>query len=125
MEKLKKFTSMRLFMPIVCLAAVLLINVITTPGFFKISVNNGVLYGYIVDVVNRASELVILAVGMTLVTAASGGQDISVGAIMAVSGAVICQILSGGQVSVNELAAPIFLAVLAGIVVSGLCGAFN
>ena len=70
MEKLKKFTSMRLFMPIVCLAAVLLINVITTPGFFKISVNNGVLYGYIVDVVNRASELVILAVGMTLVTAA-------------------------------------------------------
>lgn len=116
---------MRLFMPIVCLAAVLLINVITTPGFFKISVNNGVLYGYIVDVVNRASELVILAVGMTLVTAASGGQDISVGAIMAVSGAVICQILSGGQVSVNELAAPIFLAVLAGIVVSGLCGAFN
>ena len=109
----KKLTSMRLFLPIVCLIAVLLVNVITTPGFFKVSINNGVLYGYIVDVINRASELVILAVGMTLVTAASGGQDISVGAVMAVAAAVCCQILSGGEVSVNSLAA------------SALCGAFN
>ena len=99
-DSIKKITSMRLFLPIVCLVAVLLVNLITTPGFFKISINNGVLYGYIVDVVNRASELVILAVGMTLVTAASGGQDISVGAVMAVAAAVCCQILSGGEVSV-------------------------
>ncbi len=125
MEKIKKITSMQLFLPIVCLVAVLLINVITTPGFFKISINNGVLYGYIVDVVNRASELVILAVGMTLVTAASGGQDISVGAVMAVAGAVICQILSGGEVSVNQIANPIILAVIAGVIVAGICGAFN
>lgn len=116
---------MQLFLPIVCLVAVLLVNVITTPGFFKISINNGVLYGYIVDVVNRASELVILAVGMTLVTAASGGQDISVGAVMAVAGAVICQILSGGEVSVNAIANPIILAVIAGVIVAGICGAFN
>ena len=97
-EKVKAVTSMRLFLPIVCLIAVLLVNLITTPGFFKISINNGVLYGYVVDIVNRASELVILAVGMTLVTAASGGQDISVGAVMAVAAAVCCQILSGGCV---------------------------
>lgn len=88
MSKLKKITSARLFLPIVCLIAVLMANLITTPGFFKVSINNGVLYGYIVDVINRASELVILAIGMTLVTAASGGQDISVGAVMAVSAAV-------------------------------------
>ena len=75
---------MKLFLPIVCLIAVLLSNLIKTPDFFKIAINNGVLYGYIIDVINRASELVILAVGMTLVTAASGGQDISVGAVMAV-----------------------------------------
>jgi ribose/xylose/arabinose/galactoside ABC-type transport system permease subunit len=74
-----------LFMPVVCLAVVLLINIIRTPDFFYISVKNGVLYGYIIDIVNRGSELVILAVGMTLVTAASGGQ-----------------------VSVTALAAPIF-----------------
>ena len=81
-SKLKKITSARLFLPIVCLIAVLLLNVIRTPDFFNVSIRNGVLYGYIVDVINRASELVILAIGMTLVTAASGGQDISVGAII-------------------------------------------
>ena len=95
--KLKKITSARLFLPIVCLIAVLLINVIKTPAFFNITIRNGVLYGYVIDVINRASELVILAVGMTLVTAASGGQDISVGAVMAVAAAVCCQILSGGR----------------------------
>lgn len=124
-EKIKAVTSMRLFLPIVCLIAVLLVNLITTPGFFKISINNGVLYGYVVDIVNRASELVILAVGMTLVTAASGGQDISVGAVMAVAAAVCCQILSGGKVSVDALAAPLALGVVAALLASALCGAFN
>jgi len=57
MSKLKKITSARLFLPIVCLIAVLMANLIATPGFFKVSINNGVLYGYIVDVINRASEL--------------------------------------------------------------------
>ncbi len=122
---MKKLTSMRLFLPIICLIAMLIVAAVTIPGFFKISITNGVLYGYPIDVVNRASELAILAVGMTLVTAASGGQDISVGAVMAVAGAVCCQILSGGEVSVTELAAPIFLAMLAGIFVAGVCGLFN
>ena len=122
---LKKITSARLFMPLVCLAAVLLVNVITTPGFFKVSINNGVLFGYVIDVINRASELVILAVGMTLVTAASGGQDISVGAIMAVTGAVCCQILTGGELSVTEHAVPLVVGMLVGLLAAAACGAFN
>ncbi len=121
----KKIVHTPLFMPVVCLAVVLLINIIRTPDFFYISVKNGVLYGYVIDIVNRGSELVILAVGMTLVTASSGGQDISVGAVMAVSAAICCQILSGGQVSATTLAAPIFLAALAGIAAAGACGAVN
>lgn len=125
MNKVKKITSARLFLPIVCLVAVLLLNVIKTPDFFNVSIQNGVLYGYIIDVINRASELVILAVGMTLVTAASGGQDISVGAIMAVAAAVCCQVLSGGEVSVTEYASPLILAVVAALLASALCGAFN
>ena len=122
---LKKIMSARLFMPLVCLAAVLLVNVITTPGFFKVSINNGVLFGYVIDVINRASELVILAVGMTLVTAASGGQDISVGAIMAVTGAVCCQILTGGELSVTEHAVPLVVGMLVGLLAAAACGAFN
>lgn len=122
---IKKITSARLFMPLVCLAAVLLVNVITTPDFFKVSINNGVLFGYVIDVINRASELVILAVGMTLVTAASGGQDISVGATMAVAGAVCCQILTGGELSVDTLAAPLIVGMLAGLLAATICGMFN
>ena len=91
----------------------------------RISFNNCVLYGYVIDVINRASELVILALGMTLVTAASGGQDISVGAVMAVAGAVCCQILSGGEVNVSERANPMIMGILAGLAASVLCGMFN
>lgn len=125
MDKWKKLTSYRLFLPLLCLAIVLLINLITTPAFFQISVRNGVLYGYIIDVINRASELVILAVGMTLVVAASGGTDISVGAVMAVSGAVCCYVLSGGQQSVNAYANPYILGLLAALAAGIVCGCFN
>ena len=121
----KRLSHGRLFMPVVCLIVVLLVNVIQTPDFFRISINNGVLYGYLIDIINRASELVILAVGMTLVTSASGGQDISVGAVMAVAAAICCQILSGGEVSTNTLMAPMFIAIIAGILAAVLCGAFN
>lgn len=121
----KRLTRHHLVLPITCLLMVLLANVIKTPDFFAITLNNGMLYGYVIDVINRASELVILAVGMTLVTAASGGQDISVGAVMAVSGAVCCQILSGGAVSVTELQNPLILAVPAALLATTLCGAFN
>ena len=69
MDKLKKMTSYRLFWPIVCLALVLLFNLIKSPSFFEISIKNGVLYGYLVDIFNRSSELIILAVGMTLCVA--------------------------------------------------------
>ena len=124
-EKIKKITGMRLFMPIVCLLIVLLVNVIRTPDFFNITLKDGQLSGWMIDVINRGSELVILAIGMTLVTAASGGQDISVGAVMAVAAAVCCQILSGGEVSTNTLAAPIIIAAIAGLLVAALCGAFN
>lgn len=121
----RRVTKYPLFLPLACLAAVLLANVIKTPDFFVISLNKGMLYGYVIDVINRASELVILAVGMTLVTASSGGQDISVGAVMAVAGAVCCQILSGGEVSVTELQNPLWFAVAAALLATTLCGVFN
>ena len=125
MNKLKKITQYRLFLPILCLVLVLLINLITTPDFFAISIRDGMLYGYIIDVINRDSELVILAVGMTLMVAASGGTDISVGAVMAVTAAVTCNVLSGGQQSVTEYSNPYILGILAGLAVAAVCGCFN
>ena len=119
----KKITSQRLFLPIFCLALVLLVNIITTPNFFAIEIRNGVLYGYLIDIINRASELVILAVGMTLVVSSSAGTDISVGAIMAVSAAVCCNILTGGERAATAYA--LLLGFLAALLVGAAIGCFN
>lgn len=122
---LKKIAGYRLFLPLVCLAIVLLINIIKTPTFFEISIKNGVLYGYIIDIINRGSELVILAIGMTLVVAASGGTDISVGAVSSVAGAVCVFILGGGLPSTDYYHAPYILGLLGALVVGIACGAWN
>lgn len=121
-EKLIKITKLRLFWPIICLIIVLLINLIKTPTFFKVSINeNGVLYGYIIDIINRSSELIILAVGMTLCVASSAGTDISVGAVMAVAGAVCCKILGSGE----SYQSPYLVGIIVAILVAVLCGAWN
>ncbi len=125
MNKLIKLTKYRLFLPITCLLLVLLINVIKTPTFFNITINNGVLYGYIIDVINRGSELVVFAVGMTIVVAASAGTDISVGAVSALAGAVCCYVLSGGEQSTDFYHAPYIVGVLAAILTGMVCGAWN
>lgn len=125
MNKIKKITSYELFLPIMCFILVLLINVIKTPTFFEVSIKNGVFYGYIIDVINRASELVVLAVGMTLVVASSGGTDISVGAVMSVAAALCCYILAGGQQTINAYQNPYVLGILLALVVGVVCGCFN
>lgn len=119
---ISKFKKSQLLFPIAALVLMLIVNVIITPDFLKISINNGVLYGFVIDVLNRSCELIILAVGMTLVVASSRGTDISVGAVMAVSGAIIVRLLGS---SYDGYATPLFLAICCGIIGGVLCGAFN
>ena len=83
----------QIFIPLAALLILVVFNLIADPSFFAISLDqnsagNPVLSGYLITILDNASELVILAIGMTLVTAASGGQDISVGAAIAISGSV-------------------------------------
>src|SRR5690606_12604074 len=56
-------------------------------GFFDVSVANGRLYGSLIDILNRGAPVALLAIGMTLVIA-TRGIDLSVGAVMAICGAV-------------------------------------
>ncbi len=67
---------------------ILLVCLIVRPDFFKISYqpSTGMLYGSLIDILNRSAEITIIAMGMTLVIAL-GGTDLSVGALVAVSGA--------------------------------------
>ena len=133
MDKVKKITKMKLFLPIFSMLLVMMINVIydiasgNPPfGFFSISINNGILYGRLIDVLNRGSVVAILAIGMTLVVSASAGTDISVGSVMSLSASFCCMLLAGyGVASADELQVPLIVGVFGGIFMGCLCGAFN
>ena len=126
---LKRATRNQIFIPLATLLILVLFNLIADPSFFAIkyapnSAGDMVVSGNIITILDNASELAILAIGMTLVTSASGGQDISVGATIAVAGSVVLRVLCGGEVSPAELHAPIIVAFLACVVVSMLLGAY-
>ena len=133
MGNFKKLAQKRLFLPVFSMILVMLINVVydiatgSAPlSFFMISIKNGVLYGRLIDILNRGSEIAILAIGMTLVVSASGGTDISVGSVMSLAASFCCMLLAGyGVSSTNELARPLIIGVLGGILIGCVCGAFN
>ena len=81
--------------------------------------------GNLITILDYGSELAILAIGMTLVTAATGGQDISVGATIAIAGSVILKVLCGSNSRPDTLQAPVIVAFLVACVVSMIFGAFN
>ena len=127
---LKNLTGQQFFIPILALLVLVLFNLIADPGFFRISFGynssgNPVLSGYLITILDNGSELAILAIGMTLVTAASGGQDISVGAAIAIAGSVLLHVLGGGEARPETLQSPIIVAFLVSVVVAMLFGAFN
>lgn len=127
---LQRLVHSQLIIPLAALIALVLFNLIADPSFFSITLNqdstgNAVLSGQLISILNNGSELAILAIGMTLVTAATGGQDISVGATIAIAGSAMLAVLCGGNMQPSELAAPIIVAFLVGVLVAMVCGAFN
>jgi galactofuranose transport system permease protein len=85
----KKLTASPLLWPAVALAALLAVNVVLTPSFLNIRVQNGHLFGSLIDILRNGAPTMLVALGMTLVIA-SRGIDLSVGAVVAVSGALAC-----------------------------------
>jgi galactofuranose transport system permease protein len=99
--------------PLAALALLLLFNLSFTPNFFTLTIRDGHLYGVPVDILNRGSQVMLLALGMTLVIA-TGGVDLSVGAIMAIAGAVAAQLIQGPSGFVGAVGAALLCAALAG-----------
>ncbi len=127
---MKKIFSNQIFIPIAALLLLAIFNLIVDPSFYKItlgynSAGDPVLSGYLMTILDFGSELVILAIGMTLVTAASGGQDISVGATIAIAGSVILRVLCGTNSRPETLQAPVIVAFIVACIVAMLFGAFN
>ena len=122
MGKVKKVTSNHLFLPLFALALLLVFNAFATPGFFAIEFQNGQFYGRIIDILNRASILVILSMGMTFVIA-TGGIDISQGSVIAISGAICCSLIGGAGDGTANM--PLLPACLIAVLVCALCGVWN
>ncbi len=122
----KKLMKSQLVIPLFALCLVIVFNLIRDLSFFTITVTtnnlgNTVLTGNIISILNGASAVAILAIGMTLVTSATGGQDISVGATAAIAGSVFVSVLRANEITMLT----IFTAFLASCLVAILCGIFN
>ena len=122
----KKNERSLLLVPLIALGLLVFFNLIRDPGFFSVGLTtnnqgNAVLAGNLISILNGASALAILAMGMTLVTAASGGQDISVGAVAAIAGSVFVAVLRTGEIT----AGAILLAFFASCIVAMIFGLFN
>ncbi len=102
--------------PLLALALLLAVNLVLDPGFFSIHLQDGRLFGTPIDILNRAAPVALLAIGMTLVIA-TGGIDLSVGAVMAVAGAVCANLLVAG--------ASLPLVIAAGLATGLICGLVN
>ncbi|MHC1551111.1 ABC transporter permease [Phyllobacterium sp. K27] len=110
-------TALTKAMPqLLTLVLILFLNYLAFPGFFDIRLQDGRLFGSLIDVLNRGAPVIILAVGMTAVIA-SRGVDLSVGAVMAVSGAIAATMTVSGY--------PLPIVILAALGVGLLCGLWN
>jgi simple sugar transport system permease protein len=105
----------RLLWPLAALAVILLFNALFTPGFLQLGVTDGKVNGITIDILRRGSQIMLLAIGMTLVIA-TGGVDLSVGAVMAISGAAAATLV----VEQHWHPAPAIAVALALSVVAGL-----
>ncbi len=112
----------RLFWPAAILVLLLVSNLFFSDNFFAIRLQDGHLYGSLIDVLRRSAPLVLVALGMTLVIA-TGGIDLSVGSVMAISGALACLLI--GDLGNPNSAGAVLLVVAASIALCLLLGAWN
>jgi simple sugar transport system permease protein len=101
--------------PLAGLAALVLLNAVHDPGFLKVLLLDGHLYGVPVDILTQGSRTMLVALGMTLVIA-TGGVDLSVGSVVAIAGAVSAVLLQGGHSLAVALAGALGAGLLAGAI---------
>jgi simple sugar transport system permease protein len=119
----------RLLWPFAALALLLAVNAVFNPGFWQLQWRDGHLYGSVIDILNRAAPLALVALGMTLVIA-TRGIDISVGAVVAISAAVAALMIGGDLVvkdgvQTHVSRVPMGVAIVAALGVAALCGLWN
>jgi simple sugar transport system permease protein len=100
---------------VVAFLAILAINWTVSPQFFDLRLQDGRLFGSLVDVFNRGAPVALLSLGMVLVIA-TRGIDLSVGAVMAICGAIAASLADSH---------PLPLVLAAALGAGLLCGLWN
>ncbi|HBX68586.1 MAG TPA: sugar ABC transporter permease [Chloroflexi bacterium] len=130
---LHRIRESRLFWPLVALGIIFAFDAIFEPGFFKIGILDCHLYGNLIDVINDGAPLMLVAIGMTMVIA-TGGIDLSVGAVIAISAALATVLINpalGNQLITNDILTkdatntPLPIIVLVCLAAGTLCGLWN
>jgi ribose transport system permease protein len=101
---------------LVALALLLVFNIAFTRNFTTLQTLNVNL--------TQVCTIVIVAVGMTMVIG-TGGIDLSVGSIMAISGALAPMIFLGTIIPVSNIGLSVVLAILVALLAATLLGLFN
>ncbi|MER6173225.1 ABC transporter permease [Streptosporangium sp. NPDC001681] len=114
---MNRLAGHRLLWPVLVLVLLLATNVAFTDGFLSVQMKDGHLYGSLIDIIRFGAPLILVAVGMTLVIA-TGGIDLSVGSMVAISGALACLRISelDDQNAVGGVLAAIGLALVLSLV---------
>lgn len=99
---------------IIALLLVLLVDSLVAPHFYQVVLQDGRLFGSPIDILNRAAPVALLAIGMTLVIA-TGGIDLSVGAVMAIAGATAASMTVAGHSLAVVVLASLGAGALAGL----------
>jgi galactofuranose transport system permease protein len=123
---MKRLTRHALFWPLATLALLLLLNAVFNPAFLTLAWRDGHLYGPLIDILNRAAPLMVVALGMTLVIAVRG-LDISVGAVVAIAAVVAALLIGGGFSASGDVSSeyPLGLALGAALLAAAACGLWN
>ena len=100
---------------IFALIVILAVDRAVSPQFFDLRLQDGRLFGSLIDVLNRGTPVALLSLGMVLVIA-TRGIDLSVGAVMAISGAIAASLADSHGL-------PLVLAAALGAGV--VCGLWN
>ncbi|WP_406067869.1 ABC transporter permease [Micromonospora sp. NBC_01638] len=122
MGRYRTVVGHRLFWPAAVLVVMLAANTIYRPGFLSIELKDGHLYGSPIDILRLSAPLILVALGMTLVIS-TGGIDLSVGSVCAISGAIACMYISK-QTDQNSLAV-VLTALAMALGVALVLGAWN
>ncbi|MEJ2065285.1 MAG: ABC transporter permease [Reinekea sp.] len=103
--------------PLLSLILIILAAAAMSPDFLRLSIVDGHLSGSLLDILHRGAPTALVAIGMAIVIGTKG-IDLSVGSVVAISGAVSAYLLT-----TTNLPFPAILALT--IAVGMVCGLWN